>query len=509
MHHKHIMKREHAETVTRPPVIAVMGHIDHGKSTLLDYIRKTNVVDAEAGGITQHISAYEVIHKNKEGEEQKITFLDTPGHEAFCDMRIRGAVAADIAVLIVSAEDGVMPQTLEALSCVKESRIPYIVAINKIDRPNANIEKTKTSLLENEIYLEGLGGDVPFVPLSAKTGEGIPELLDTMLIVAELEELKGDTGAPAEGIVIESHLDPKKGTSAALIIKNGTLKSGAFVVAGESYSPVRIMEDFRGNALREATFSSPVRVIGFNALPPVGSTFITVKTKKEAEQKAFERTQKTESGAKSETQRNAGGRHKILPLIIKADAAGSLEAIEREIAKHTKENISVKILATGVGSITENDARMLAGSGDAVALGFNVGIDSAAADIAGRNGIELKTFSIIYELSEWFGSALEARAPRVRSEESNARATILKIFSRTKDKHVVGGRAEEGVLNLGAKINIIRKGTKIGTAKITNLQAQKANVQQVSAGNEFGAEINSPVELVAGDCVECFIVVEK
>ena len=254
--------------IQRPPVIVVMGHIDHGKSALLDYIRKTNVVESESGGITQHISAYELTHNNR-----KITFLDTPGHEAFKKMRSRGTEVADIAILVVSAEEGVKAQTLEALECIKESTIPFIVAINKIDKPQANVEKIKQNLIENEIYLEGLGGEIPFVPVSAKTGVGIPELLDMMLLVADLEELSGDKGKSADGIVIESNLDQKKGISASLVIKDGTLKSGMFVVAGDSFSPVRIMEDFKGLPIKEASFSSPIKIVGFNKVPQVGAKF--------------------------------------------------------------------------------------------------------------------------------------------------------------------------------------------------------------------------------------------
>ncbi|HJL55587.1 MAG TPA: GTP-binding protein, partial [Candidatus Paceibacterota bacterium] len=268
-------KEKTDKKIVRPPVIVVMGHIDHGKSALLDYIRKTNIVESEHGGITQHLSAYEVTHK-----ERKITFLDTPGHEAFKKMRFRGAEVADIAVLVVSAEEGVKAQTLEALKSIRENKIPFIVAINKIDKPSADVEKTKQNILENEIYLEGLGGNVPFTPISAKTGEGIPELLDMMLLVADLEELSGNSEGQASGIVIESHLDQKKGISTTLIIKDGILKIGSFIVAGDALSPVRIMEDFHGEQIKEAVFSSPVKVVGFSKIPVVGSSFETFKSKK-------------------------------------------------------------------------------------------------------------------------------------------------------------------------------------------------------------------------------------
>ena len=267
----------------RPPVVAVLGHIDHGKSTLLDYIRQSNTVAGEAGGITQRLSAYVVEHTTKDGQIKKITFLDTPGHEAFQKMRVRGADLADIAILVVSAEDGVMPQTLDALASIKAANIPYIVAINKIDKPGADIARTKAGLTENEIYLEGMGGDVPAVPLSAKTGEGVDELLDVLLLAADIAELAGDPDAPALGTVIESRLDPRRGAEATLLVKNGTLRLGQYAVAGAAYAPVRIMEDWNGKKITEASLSEPVSVVGWSSAPEAGATFFVVENKKATE----------------------------------------------------------------------------------------------------------------------------------------------------------------------------------------------------------------------------------
>ncbi len=269
--------------IKRPPIVVVMGHIDHGKSTLLDTIRKSHIVDSEAGGITQHLSAYVVPHTTKDGANENITILDTPGHAAFQKMRLRGADIADVAILVVSAEDGVKPQTLEALESIKHADIPYVVAINKIDKPGADIPKTQASLIEKEIYIEGMGGDIPWVGISAKTGEGIDELLDLVILTADLAELTGDANAPATGKVIEGNLDPKRGNTATLIITNGTLKSGQCVVAGKTYSPVRIMENYQGNPIKEAGLSAPVRIVGFDSIPKVGVTFTSVANKKEAE----------------------------------------------------------------------------------------------------------------------------------------------------------------------------------------------------------------------------------
>ena len=269
--------------VPRSPIVCIMGHIDHGKSTLLDYIRKTNIVDSEAGGITQRISAYEVKHITPEGKEEKITFLDTPGHEAFNAMRLSGTSVADIAVLVVSAEDGVKKQTLEAWKGITDAGLPCIVAINKIDKPDANVEKTKNSLVENGIYIEGYGGNVPYVFISAKKGTGVSELMDIILLVAEMAELKGDPKKPAEGTVLEARLDKQKGIASMLILKNGTLGSGMFVVSGDAIAPTRMMEDFLGKKITEATASSPVRVIGFDKMPDVGKPFVSFENKKDAE----------------------------------------------------------------------------------------------------------------------------------------------------------------------------------------------------------------------------------
>src|SRR3972149_5703807 len=365
-------KKDQKSNIARPPVVVVMGHIDHGKSKLLDYIRKTNVVDQEAGGITQHISAYEVTHKDEKGEDRKITFLDTPGHEAFSKMRSRGAVAGDIAILVVSAEDSVKAQTVEALQTIKESKIPYIVAINKIDKPGANPEKTKMDLIEKEVYLEGFGGQVPYVEISAKIGTGVDHLLDLILLVADLNEFKGDMNKSASGYVLEANLDPKRGISATLIIKEGVLEKTMFVVAGPAMSGTRIMENFLGKTADKLSFSSPVRITGWSALPEVGQVFSSFNKKKEAEA-AAENFGSSRSDLKNSKRSDlfppAGAEMKLVPILIKADVSGSLEAIEKELAKIAKENISYKIIQRGVGSISENDLKMAASDKDAIILG--------------------------------------------------------------------------------------------------------------------------------------------
>ena len=332
--------------IERPPIIVIMGHIDHGKSTLLDYIRKTNIVDMEVGGITQHIGAYEVIHQ-KEGKSQKITFLDTPGHESFKAIRSRGARVADIGILVVSAEDAVMPQTQEAIKIFNEEKMPFIVAINKIDKPQANIEKTKQSLAKNDVYLEGYGGHISWVAISAKTGVGIPELLDLILLTAELEELKADPEADAEGVIIESHLDTRKGIVATAIITNGTLKKGGFAVCGKSFSPLRMLEDFHGQNIDSATFSSPVRIIGWDSVPEVGSQIKIFSSKPDSLQAISE----SKSEKKPEKVPEKNERAKI-PIVIKADTTGSLDALLYEIEKLANEKIEAKITLTRLRPIS-------------------------------------------------------------------------------------------------------------------------------------------------------------
>jgi translation initiation factor IF-2 len=395
------------EKYVRPPVVVIMGHVDHGKSTLLDYIRKSNIVAGEAGGITQRISAYEVSHpegkstSNGAGTdgERKITFLDTPGHEAFSKMRARGATTADIAILVVSAEDSVKTQTLEAYETIIESKIPYIVAINKIDRPNANIEKVKMDLVEKGIYLEGYGGDIPFVPISAKEGTGVNDLLDMIILVADLNSLTGDREALASGVIIEAHRDPKRGISATGIIKNGSVKSGMFIVAGTTIASTRIMENFLGKPIKEATMSSPISLVGFDALPEVGSAFETFKTKKEAEEYIKEMkellttdTRHTDEGITAK---------KIIPLIIKTDVAGTIEALEKEIAKINTEDIAFRIIGKGVGAINESDLKLAGGGTESVIVGFNVKIDNGARDLNESLKVVIQTFDIIYKLTDW------------------------------------------------------------------------------------------------------------
>lgn len=487
--------------ISRPPIVVVMGHIDHGKSTLLDYIRKSNVVEKEAGGITQHISAYEVTHKNDKGEEKRITFLDTPGHEAFQKMRFRGAEIADIAILVVSAEDGVKAQTLEAIECINKSAIPFIVAINKIDKPNADVERTKLALLEHGVYLEGMGGQISFIPISAKQGTGIPELLDMMLLQAELEELTGNTEKLAEGVIIESNLDPKKGISATLIIRDGSIEKGMFVAAGSAVAPVRIMEDFKGAQIEKSTFSSPIRIVGWSSIPAAGAAFGTFATKKDAEQVAALATPTTRGTIVQTIADETAAGKTVIPVILKADVIGSLDAIEHELEKLGTEQVRLRVIQKNVGSISENDVKVASGVEGTLVVGFNAKIDSPARDLAERTRVEIQTFDIIYKLSEWLAEIVAARAPKVETEEVIGRAKVLKYFSSVKDKHVLGARMESGTLKNKSAVRIIRKEIEVSRGHITSLQQNKIAEGKVEQG-EFGAQIQSKIEPMPGDYLE-------
>ena len=483
----------------RPPVVVVMGHIDHGKSTLLDYIRKTNVVDGEAGGITQHLSAYVVRHKTKEGSDEKITFLDTPGHAAFQKMRLRGADVADVAILVVSAEDGVKPQTLEALNAIKEAGIPMIVAINKIDKPGADIMRTQTSLIEHEIYIEGMGGDIPWAPISAKQGTGVSDLLDLVILAADLLEISGDTGATATGTVVEGKLDSKRGNTATLIIKNGTLKTGQFVVSGNSFAPVRIMEDASGKAIKEAHLSEPVGIVGWTTIPKAGAEFYTVASKKDAEV------------AINEIATPIAAAHKktnlpTIPVLIKADVLGTVEAIEHELSQFTSERITVRVIDSAVGPITANDVQAVSATKDAIIVGFNVKVDREAKDLAERLGVEIDTFSIIYELSDWLNTALKNRTPKMEEKVVTGHAKILKHFSTQKYTHVLGARVEDGLLKQNTSVRVLRRDIEVGRGTIKNLQQMKSDVKQVNEG-EFGMQVDAKFEIAPGDILEGFELV--
>jgi len=496
---------EQINSSIRPPVVVVMGHIDHGKSKLLDYIRKTNVVEGEAGGITQHISAYEVVHKDENGKEKKITFLDTPGHAAFSKMRERGADVADIAILVVSAEDGVKPQTIEAWKTIVESKTPCIVAINKIDKPTANIEKTKMELAENEIYLENYGGKIPFAEISAKEGTGIENLLSLILILAEMENFTGNHNENASGLVIETNLDSKRGVQATLIIKNGTLRKGMTVAVEDAICSTRIMENFLGKTIEEATFTSPIRLVGFNKIPNIGAKFKSFQKKQEAEEYA----KNCEVGLSCEKIINEETDKKIIPIVLKADVWGSIEAIEKEIKKIKSESAEYRIIQKGVGPISESDVKTVASCENAIVIGFNVKADKNGTELAETRGITISFFQIIYKMTEWLEEEMEKRRPKIETVEITGKAKILKAFSRTKEKQVLGGKVVEGKISLNGIVKIIRRENEIGRGKIVNLEKSKTKTSEVEEGSEFGMMLESKIEIVPGDIIESFAITQK
>lgn len=499
------MQKENIK-INRPPVVVVMGHVDHGKSTLLDYIRKTNVVDGEVGGITQRISAYEVIHKDEKGKDKKITFLDTPGHEAFSKMRERGAKIADIAILVVSAEDGVKPQTIEAWKSITDMKLPVIVAINKIDKPGANIEKTKIELAEKEIYLENFGGQTPCVEISAKTGTGIDQLLSLILIITDMEGWQYTENEPATGFVIEANLDSKRGLQASLVIKNGTLANGMTVVVGGSICSTRIIENFKGVPAKEATACSPVRIFGFDKMPQVGAEFLSFQNKKEA----LEFAQNFDSGKKTDKNLPAEDTgKKIIPVLLKADVAGSLEALEKEIANIKNDGAEFRIISRGVGPVSESDIKNIADGENAIVVGFNVKADRSAVETAEKRGITISFFDIIYKATEWLQVEMENRRPRVETVETTGRVKIIRAFSRTKERQILGGKVTEGSIYLNATIKIMRRDFEIGRGKVVNLEKGKVKTSVVEEGNEFGMMIESKIEIAPGDVIESFNLVQK
>lgn len=493
------MKWKIMARIPRPPVIAVMGHIDHGKSSLLDYIRKANVVSGEAGGITQHVSAYIALHGGR-----PVTFLDTPGHEAFKALRARGAAAADIAILVVAADEGVMPQTLDALAAIKDSGIPFIVAITKIDKNNADVEHAKLSLVEHEVFLEGMGGDIAYALVSSRTGEGVPELLDLVILSADLAELTADPEASATGFVLESTQDQKRGASATLIVKNGTLTLGEFVVAGDAYAPVRFIEDFRGARVPRALPSEPARISGFSKLPSAGALFSVVENKKEAEALAAANVT-TVAGAPLRGAVADGTAE--LPLVVKADVAGSLDAIVHELGKVSHERATLRIVSSGVGSVSETDVKTAQATG-AVVIAFNVATDAIAAEAAERGGIGIFPFFIIYELSEKVAELLAARAPAATSEKELGRATVLKIFSAGAKKQVVGARYLSGALSAGNRVKLLRRDTEVARGSIANLQQARADVKEIKTEGDFGAELEMREIPAYGDDIVAFEVAD-
>ena len=498
-----------AEDLTgRAPVVTIMGHVDHGKTSLLDAFREANVVAGEAGGITQHIGAYQV-----EKNGQRITFLDTPGHEAFTAMRARGAQATDIAVLVVAADDGVMPQTIESIKHAKAAGVPIIVAINKMDKPTANPTRVRTELLQHEVFVESMGGDVLDVEVSALTRMGLDKLLETILLQAEVLELKAARDGRAEGLVIEAKLDRGRGAVATVLVQRGTLKVGDIVVAGTEFARVRALINDKGEQVRQAEPSTPVEVLGFTGVPSAGDRFSVVETEARAREVTEYRQrlvrEKTEGGGATSleqmmSQLKASGIAKF-PLIIKGDVQGSVEAINASLNKLSTEEVSAQILMSGVGGITESDVT-LASASSAVIIGFNVRANKQAQDLARRDGIEIRYYNIIYDLVDDVKAAMSGLLKPERRETFIGNAEILEVFNISKVGKVAGCRVTEGMVERGAGVRLIRDNVVVHEGKLSTLKRFKDEVKEVIAGQECGMAFEKYEDMRVGDVIECFRV---
>jgi len=500
------------DLVHRAPIVTVMGHVDHGKTSLLDYIRKTNVIAGESGGITQHIGAYGVTLENG----QKITFLDTPGHEAFTAMRARGAQLTDIAIIVVAADDDIMPQTKEAISHAQAAGVPMIFAINKVDKPTANPEKIKERLAGMNLLVEDWGGKIQSQDISAKMGMGVKELLEKILLEAELLELTANPNKPAVGVVVEAFLDKGRGYISTVLVQSGTLKIGDYVLAGKNHGKVKAMHDERGNIIKEAGPSSPISILGLDGAPTAGDKFNVYEDEREAKQVAAKRTQlMREQSVRTQKhitlaeigRRIALGQFKELNIILKGDVDGSVEALSDSFSKLSTEEISIKIIHKGVGAITESDV-LLASASDAIIVGFNVRPAGNAKQLADKEEIDIKTYSIIYDAIDDLKDAMEGMLSPEMKEEVTGTAEIRETFKISKIGTIAGCMVIEGKIIRNAKIRLIRDGVVIYTGELTALKRFKDDVKEVSKGYDCGMQIKGYNDIEINDLIECFQQVE-
>ena len=506
-----IAKEDQKNLIDRAPVITILGHVDHGKTTLLDAIRQTNVAGGEAGGITQHIGAYQVEHKNR-----LITFLDTPGHAAFTQMRARGAQGADIVVLVVAADDGVMPQTKEAVAHAKAAKVPIIVAMNKIDKPNADPNRLKQQLAEIELVPDDWDGDTIVVPISAKQKTGLDDLLEAILLVADNMEIQANPKGKVLGTVIEAEIDKSKGVVATLLVQNGTLETGDTVVAGTAYGKLRAMFDYRGRKVRKAEPSTPVSVMGLNEVPSAGEIFEVLNTEKEARQVLSVR-QQTASTKVSEAkvftleqlfERIQSGELRELRLIIKVDVQGSVDPIVSSIKDLGTEDVSINILHVETGNIGNNDI-MLAAASKAVVVGFNVTADDSAKRLAESEGVSIRTYNIIYRMIEDIEKALKGMLEPEMQQVVIGKAQVLAVFKISKIGQVAGSKVVDGEMRRNAKVRVMRAGKIIHEGEFGSLKHLQEDVREVRSGFEFGASIKNFNDFHAGDILECYIMETK
>jgi translation initiation factor IF-2 len=505
-----ISDEDTAEMVSRPPVVTVMGHVDHGKTSLLDALRKTDVVAGEAGGITQHIGAYQVQLKNG----QKITFLDTPGHAAFTQMRARGAKVTDLVILVVAADDGVMPQTEEAISHAKAAHVPMIIAVNKIDKGDANPNRVKTELLQHEIQVEDLGGDVLSVDVSATKGTNLDKLEEAILLQAEVLDLKANPNRTAEGAVIEAKLDKGRGPLATVLVQRGTLKTGDIVVAGSEWGRVRMLVNDRGETIPSAGPSTPVEVLGLSGVPEAGDEFVVVTDESRAREVTEYIARKRREARHATNARQSldqllktqkEGEKRLLPLVIKGDVQGSVEAIQGALHKLGTDEVGAQVLQSGVGAITESDVILAHASGGAI-IGFNVRANAQARERAKRDGVEIRYYNIIYNVVDDVKAALSGMlAPETR-EKFLGNAEVLEVFTISKVGKVAGCRVTEGVVRRGARVRLIRDSVVIHEGELSTLKRFKDEVREVQTGQECGMAFAGYQELQKGDVIECFEV---
>ena len=497
------------DLIERPPVVTIMGHVDHGKTSLLDAIRETEVVAGEAGGITQHIGAYQV-HQN----DKTISFIDTPGHAAFTAMRARGADVTDIVVIVVAADDGVMPQTVEAIDHARAADVPMLVAINKIDLPNSNADKVKGELANQGLNPEDWGGDTVFVNVSAKTKENLDSLLEMIALLAEVEELKANPDAPASGAVIESHLDPGRGPVATVLVQRGTMHVGDSLVAGAQWGRVRAMQDHTGARLEEAKPGDPVEVLGFEGVCEAGERVEVVENDRRARQLAQERAQrlKSEQLARRQARRMSldevfakarEGEINELDIVLKADVSGSLEALQDEIAKLPQGEIVVNVIHAAPGGINESDV-MLAAASDAVIIGFNVRPLADARRAAEQEGVEIRSYSVIYKVTEDLRAAMEGMLQPEEVEQTLGQAEVLELFKASRVGTIAGCSVTDGKVVRGAEVRLVRDGTVVWTGRIGSLRRFKDDVSEVEAGLECGIVLEGFQDVKVGDVLEVF-----
>ena len=495
---------DEAALIVRPPVVTVLGHVDHGKTSLLDSIKKSNVADREVGGITQHIGAYQV-----ESGGHPITFLDTPGHAAFTAIRARGARVTDIAVLVVAADDGIMPQTLEAINHAKAAQVPIVVAINKMDLPGADTERVKRQLSEQELLVEDWGGDVISVNVSAKTGEGIDNLLENLLLVAEISELKANPDNPAKGTVIEAKLDRKRGPSATVLVQDGTLHVGDFIVAGSAFGRVKAMTNDQGNPVQHVLPGSPAEVLGFGSLPEAGDLLNATANEREARSMAGDvgKAQGTQPGKtraltlEEVVNQVDTDEVKELNLVVKADVQGSLEAVRGALERLVDEDAKVRILHTASGAVTESDI-LLASASEAIVISFSIGAEPSAERLADRMGVEIRHYNIIYQLIDDIEKALHGMLDPVYTDVIVGRAEVREIFEGRRGTQIAGCRVSEGRMIRNADVRVVRDGTVLVENSITSLRHFRDEVNEMNAGTECGIVLQGFNDFQEGDILE-------